>query len=154
MLDEIMSADAHPQQVILLVEDPEALREQLEKNGCVYTQTTTHQETYLEQPPGEILKITRDNTLVRLHEQQGKLDVVSRKKVSEEEQEALIAHYGIKKRAHHTQHHFTYEDAHITITQTDAGIFLVIQADHIGDELYMELGIEKLAHTTASFAFL
>ncbi len=152
-----MSQDVHEERVILTVKEAEKLKAQLVKQGCVFSEQAKQQETYLEQPPGEVLKIVEQDgmlTLVRLHENDGKLDVVREKPLSDKQAQDLKEHYPATLTLANTVTTYTYGEITLRVIENEKGAFLTLQAETIGDEVYEELELKKDNILKTSFAFL
>lgn len=146
MLEHLSSTDTHQERVIIKVEDAAQADADLRTRGCEFLGTTTQEDIYLTQPEKEVLKLVvrqDERTLVRLHENEGVLDVVSEKPVSKEEHEQLITHYGERSRVHSTHNNYSYKDVAVTLITNEKGVFIALQADVIEKEVYEELGLKQ-----------
>lgn len=156
MIDAFMSEDTHQERIIIKLEDAEKTKSQLLKNGCEYKKTFTQQETYLKQPEQEILKIVEeegDAQLVRLQQNNEKLDVVKQKPLTQKQIQELISHYTTTKQLTSTVTEYAYGEILVRVIENKHGVFCTLQAETIGSEIYEELGFTKPT-TITSFAFL
>jgi len=140
------------------IKDYRKTEDKLLKLGAKFTRELSVIDTYFKQPPGVVLKITKDDRgdfLVNLKSKDGKFKIVKYEKISnaDELHQELAAKHGIKCVLKKKRRFFKLADYTININLIeDVGEFLIVEGEKVKPEFITKrLGIKKPEHITVSF---
>lgn len=114
-------------------------------------------DTYFQQPKGEVLKITEDETgnfLVNLKARDGKFEIVKYQKLDNvgEEKSKLQRQFGVKAILKKKRRFFDFQQYIINVNIIkDVGEFLIVEGERVSPAIFHELGIENPKFITVSF---
>lgn len=147
-----------PQELKIRLEKPDEVLTRLETLGAVPEGETEFTDTYFNQPPHEVLKITESDggiSLVALHAEDGKFRITKKEAIEDLEKikNELSSKYGVKRILKGRRQYFSFIDFKITFNFIDGlGNFLILTGNNPNKEFIEDtLGIKDPEYITVSF---
>lgn len=146
------------QELKLRIRDRKAIEELLLQKGATFSDETFFVDTYFNQPPGKVLKLTqkKNGTFVTIfQENHGKFDLVKDELASnvEELKKQYTEEYGIKRIMKGIRRYFQFGNYALTLNLIEnVGDFLIVTGENPTKEFVEnELGIKHPEYITVSF---
>lgn len=147
-----------PEELKIRIQDYRKVEEQLKQLGARFYEELNVVDTYFNQPSGEVMKITEDdsgNYLVNLKSRNGKFEIVKYEKIADIQKlkSELTDKFGVKTVLKKECRFFDFENYKININLIEGlGEFLIVEGEDLSSEIITEkLGVKNPEFITVSF---